>query len=66
LRAFLFLRVVILVVMIVLLGRDLARTRLAARRSAGDFLVAFAILPPRRAARLAIVRSLSVTLTVLR
>jgi hypothetical protein len=56
----------VLVILVVLVVRDRAFGRLAERRSAGDFLVAFAIFPPRRAARLAMLGSLSVTLTVLR
>jgi hypothetical protein len=57
---------VVLITLVPPAVRDRAFGRLAERRSAGDFLVAFAILPPRRAARLAMLRSLSVTLTVLR
>jgi hypothetical protein len=67
--AFLFFRAVVLVallVLVVLVFRNRAFGRLAERRFAGDFLLAFALLLPRRAARLAMVGSLSVTLTVLR
>jgi hypothetical protein len=57
---------VVPVILVVLPVRDRVFERLTERRSAGDFLVAFAILPPRRAARLAMLGPLSVTLTVLR
>jgi hypothetical protein len=62
----LFFRVFAPAVLVILIVRDRAFGLRAERRSAGDFLVAFAIFPPRRAARLAMLGSLSVTLTVLR
>jgi hypothetical protein len=54
------------VILVVLAVLDRAFGRLAESRSAGDFVVAFAFFTPRRAARLTMLGSLSVTLTVLR
>jgi hypothetical protein len=54
------------VILVVLAVLDRAFGRLAESRSAGDFVVAFAFFSPRCAARLTMLDSLSVTLTVLR